>query len=238
MVTNFTKNGKRLKAIKQGLYKKPEYLNTLLDDKQIKKAKFQFVFKKINLRKLGSFGLSFALSLILFTKISYSEPERVESVQKHNIFSSKPLVLESVSSTISTQDARANKIDGVFNRYDCPMTGYGQDFIDAADEYDIPWWIVASIGFHESTCGKKTPTNGGEETFNGWGWGVWGTNAYQFDSWEHGINTVTKYMATKFFDKGITNTCDIMKIYTPPSNGSWCKSVDYFGEKFQTYESP
>jgi hypothetical protein len=59
-----------------------------------------------------------------------------------------------------------------------------------------------------------------------------------FDNWEHGIATVSKYMGEKFFAKGITEPCEIMKIYTPPSNGSWCFGVKYFGNMIENYQSP
>ena len=76
------------------------------------------------------------------------------------------------------------------------------------------------------------------ESYNGWGWGVWGDNVKFFDDWEHGIATVSEYLAERFYSKGITDPCDIMKVYTPPSNGSWCQGIDYFKEVITQYESP
>jgi hypothetical protein len=31
--------------------------------------------------------------------------------------------------------------------------------------------------------------------------------------------------------------CIIMNTYTPPSNGSWCNGVKYFGDMIQNYET-
>jgi hypothetical protein len=67
---------------------------------------------------------------------------------------------------------------------------------------------------------------------------VWGDNIKFFDGWENGIETVSKYLADTFYARGITDPCDIMKTYTPPSEGSWCNGVNYFKEVITKYESP
>jgi hypothetical protein len=134
-------------------------------------------------------------------------------------------------------DARAKKIDGVFKAYGCPMMGTGEYIVEQADKNGIPYWLVASVAFQESICGKYTPEKGGVESYNSWGWGVYGSTAKFFKSYEHGIKIVSEYFANRFYKKGIKETCDIMRIYTPPSNGSWCKGVNYFGEKIQNYGS-
>lgn len=156
---------------------------------------------------------------------------------KSNLFSAKPLVLGTSTSYIESNDARAASIDSVFEKYRCPIAGYGEEFVKQADKYDIPYWLVASIAFQESSCGKNVPKKDGIETFNLYGWGVWGDNVKDFDSMEHGIETVSKYMSKTFYSQGITDLCEIMKTYTPPSNGSWCKGVAYFRDEILDYET-
>ena len=157
---------------------------------------------------------------------------------KYNIYASRPLTIEQTSFDIYAKDSRSQKINVVFKAYKCPMEGLGEVFIHEADKNNIPWWLVAAVSFQESGCGKKSPKVDGEETYNAWGWGIYGDNMHTFDNWAQGIETVSKYFGNKFYSKGVTNTCDIMKVYTPPSNGSWCKGVDYFGDLIQNYRSP
>jgi hypothetical protein len=153
-------------------------------------------------------------------------------------FASKPLLSGSKGESVSITDARVEKIDRILEKYKCPLAGKGKYFVETADRYNVPYWLVASIAFQESSCGKNTPKPAGVgESYNAWGWGVWGTRIKTFDSWENGIDAVTKYLAVNFFEKGVQEPCEIMNVYTPSSNGSWCSGVQYFGDMIQTFET-
>ena len=159
------------------------------------------------------------------------------NINKYNIYTAEPLVLGSSSVSLHGMDSRAKKIEGVFRAYNCPMAGTGQYIVDQADKNGIPYWLVPSIAFQESLCGKITPEKDGVESYNAWGWAIYGSSSKYFNNYEHGIKVLSEYLSKRFFKQGITDTCDIMRIYTPPSNGSWCKGVNYFGEKIQNFGS-
>lgn len=179
-------------------------------------------------------GLILIISTLLLT---IANPNYLENI-KYNLYSAKPLVLGESSTGIDYKDARADAIDRVMARYKCPMTGLGPTFVKYADENNIPYWVVASIAFQESSCGKNLPIKNGKETYNAYGWGVWGANIKAFDSWEHGIEVMSKYMNEMFYAQGVTDLCEIMKTYTPPSQGSWCAGVGYFRDEIVGYKSP
>jgi hypothetical protein len=160
-----------------------------------------------------------------------------ESVDKYNIFSAQPLVLGTSTINLYGMDSRAKKIEGVFRAYNCPMRGTGEFIVEQADKNGIPYWIIPAIAFQESMCGKITPERAGVESYNAWGWAVYGGNAKFFNNYEHGIKVVSEYMSNRFFKQGITEPCDIMRIYTPPSKGSWCRGVNYFGDKIKNYST-
>lgn len=154
------------------------------------------------------------------------------------LFASKAPENGTTSFETNAVDARAVKIEKVFEKFKCPMLGTGEFLVQKADEFGIPYWLVASVAFQESGCGKKTPNVAGlAESYNAWGYGVWGGNVKTFDSWEAGISAVSKYFGVNFFSKNITDPCEIMKVYTPPSKGSWCEGVKYFGELIENFES-
>jgi hypothetical protein len=176
--------------------------------------------------------------LILSVYILLLEQKSSESAYKYAIFSAKPKVLGYASQSVTTGDARAKRIDEIFRKYKCPIQGYGESFVREADKNNIPYWLVAAVAFQESSCGKNTPVVKGEETYNLYGWGVWGPHVFKFDSMEEGISTVSKYMSDKFISKGVTEPCEIMKVYTPPSNGSWCKGIKFFRDEIVEYETP
>ena len=157
--------------------------------------------------------------------------------QKYPLFSSKPLVLGISTEKIFGKDSRAAILNEVFSDYGCPLTGTGEAFVTEADRYNIPYWLVAAVSFQESSCGKKIPSVDGVKSYNAWGWGVWGDNVNSFSSWNDGIHVVSKYFGEKFYSKGTTDLCTIMKTYTPPSKGSWCEGVGYFRDVIVHYES-
>lgn len=183
-------------------------------------------------------GTNFVLLLIVAGILLYSGKGDIFTQVKYSVFATKPYVLGASTSRIESDDAKAERIDAVYRNFKCPLEGYGKVFVEEAHKNNIPYWLVAAISFQESSCGKNTPYKSEvDHTYNAWGWGVWGANIKHFDSWEQGIATVSKYMGDKFYSKGITDTCEIMRIYTPPSDGSWCNGVNYFGNLIQNFSS-
>ncbi len=183
-------------------------------------------------------GTNIVLLVVVVSILFASRSGNLFNQVKYSVFATKPYVLGASSSRIESDDAKVERVNAVLRNFKCPLAGQGKTFVEEANKNKIPYWLVASISFQESGCGKNTPYKTDvDETYNAWGWGVWGTNIKHFDSWEQGIATVSKYMGDKFYSKGITDTCEIMRIYTPPSNGSWCNGVNYFGDLIQNYSS-
>ncbi len=254
-VNCFKKNGRSLKlsgtAVNTGNYKaQTEVISSLFDVNVEQKlprtdSKFKFASKFttfVNSNRYSTAGVmcSMLLSFGIFAHAAIV-PTRAQPLHsdKYSIYASKPLVMEQSTSTVHTKDSRAQKIDAVYKKYSCPMEGLGETFVNEADKANIPWWLVASVAFKESTCGKKMPIVNGVNSFNAWGWGVYGSNIASFDNWARGIETVSKYFGDKFYSKGVTEACDIMKIYTPSSpNGVWCQDVKAFGQEIQNYQTP
>lgn len=172
--------------------------------------------------------------IYLVTNSNYAS----EIMNSYSIFSSKPLTLGANTSFTQGEDSRSARIDQVFKKYDCPLAGLGKVFVEEADKNNIPFWLVAAVSFQESSCGKKIPYKNGKPSYNAWGWAVYGDNVKMFDNWEHGIKVVSKYMNENFYSKGVTEPCVIMKTYTPPSKGSWCKGVEFFGDVIENYQTP
>jgi hypothetical protein len=184
----------------------------------------------------ASLLISIFFATFLFSVPLYVQKQAVPS--KYSLFSSIPLTLDSVEQEIDYRDSRAVKIDSVMEYFNCPMTGLGKTFVEEADKNNIPYWVTAAIAFQESSCGKNTPILDGVKTNNAWGWATYGDDIYDFDSFEQGIDVVSRYLSKKFYSLGVTDTCEIMETYTPSSNGSWCEGVDYFGEFIQGYKTP
>lgn len=125
-------------------------------------------------------------------------------------------------------DPRALILHDYLAQYDSPLQYHAQDFIDAADTYDVDWKLVPAIAGVESTFGKAIP--GGHEpsstSYNGWGWGIYGDNRIGFASWRDGIFTVTKGLREGYMDKGLTTPMAMNRVYA--SSPTWGQRVNYF----------
>lgn len=217
---------------------KPRFAG-LKDTFSLTAAKIGSATKSLNSSFSVALGGIAAIVLTVSTSFVFIPPTNTHiTSNKYNIFASKPLDMEKSTYTINLKDSRAQKINEILKAYNCPLEGMGETIVDAADANGIPWWLVASISFQESSCGKKTPKVDGQESYNAWGWAIYGDNVHTFDNWARGIEVVSKYLGDNFYKKGTTNVCDIMKIYTPPSNGSWCQGVTYYGDEIQNYKTP
>lgn len=143
--------------------------------------------------------------------------------------------------TIETKelDYRAQILRDYLNKFNSPLAQHAQDFIEAADTHDLDWKLVPAIAGVESTFGKHTPGNSLYPSYNGWGWGVYGTQAIYFKSWREGIFTVSEGLRKNYLNKGLTNPYTINPVYA--ASKSWGRNVDYFMkdlEKFaKNYES-
>lgn len=118
-------------------------------------------------------------------------------------------------------DERAKILSDYLASYHSPLQYHAQDFIDAANEYGLDWKLVVSIAGVESTFGKQIP--GG---FNGWGWGVYGSQAIYFSSWREGIFTVSKGLKENYISRGLTDPYSMNRRYA--ASPAWGRKVAYF----------
>lgn len=118
-------------------------------------------------------------------------------------------------------DERAKILSDYLASYSSPLQYHAQDFIDAANEYGLDWRLVISIAGVESTFGKQIP--GG---FNGWGWGVYGSQAIYFSSWREGIFTVSKGLKEDYISRGLTDPYSMNRRYA--ASPAWGRKVAYF----------
>jgi hypothetical protein len=145
------------------------------------------------------------------------------------VFASLPSTLPSVSGDVGTADARSELIRQYLASYDSPLTPYADDLVKAADKYGLDYRLTTAIAQQESNLCKKSPPG----THNCWGWGIHSKGTLGFDSYEQGIDEVSKGLKENYLDKGYTTAEEIMSKYTPQSNGSWAFGVNLFMDQLQ-----
>jgi hypothetical protein len=103
----------------------------------------------------------------------------------------KTVALETPTPT----DNRIEKLNSFFDKYKCPTPRYAQEYIQAADKYQIPYSLLPAISVQESSCGKRSRFN------NYWGWN---SARSGFKSIPEGIDFVAGQLAQGKYYKGKT----------------------------------
>jgi len=144
-------------------------------------------------------------------------------------FAALPTSENILSANVTQADGRVTQIRQFLEAYNSPLAPYADDIVKAADEYRLDYRLTSSIAMQESGLCKTIPDN----SYNCWGFGVYGGTAMHFSSYRDGIYTVTKALALKYKDRGLVTPQEIMTEYTPSSDGSWANGVNYFMNQLQ-----
>lgn len=151
--------------------------------------------------------------------------ENVTAVMdSYDTFNAVPNTLGASSAMIVAKDGRADILNNYFKKYNSPMEGLGNTIVESADRHKIPFNYLVAIGQCEGNLGKSIPHN----SYNTWGWGIYGDNMTKFSSWEEAIETVSKGLRENYFDLGLDTPEKMMPKYTPPSQGSWANCLNTF----------
>jgi len=138
--------------------------------------------------------------------------------------SSAPLVLGEFSAEYETGDARIVNLKQFFRKYNSDLFDHAEYIVKTSDKYQFDYRLLPAIAMQESNLCKYIPEN----SFNCWGWGIYGTTITRFDSYEDAIETVAKGLKKNYIDEGLVTATAIMEKYTPSSNGSWAHGVNTF----------
>jgi len=131
-----------------------------------------------------------------------------------------------------TTDSRVRILREFLEKYNSPLSLFAGTFVETADEYNLDWKLVAAISGVESTFGREIPY----ESFNGWGWGIYGDNMIRFSSWNQGIETVSEGLRTNYINKwGARDVYEIGRFYA--SSLTWAQRVEYFMNKIDEYQN-
>ncbi|MEK7526415.1 MAG: hypothetical protein AAB546_02965 [Patescibacteria group bacterium] len=146
------------------------------------------------------------------------------------VYASLPEEPKQISTTIVKVDARAEIVRAYLDRYESPLYTLADSLVTNADKYGLDYRLLTAIAQQESNLCKKIPY----DTFNCWGWGIHSEGTLGFNSYQEGIETVSKGLKEAYIDKGYTTPELIMTKYTPSSpNGAWAKGVLSFMEEMQ-----
>ena len=129
-----------------------------------------------------------------------------------------------VSSDSLNSDIRVATLKSFFRQHNSPLYDHADFIVASADKYNLDFKLVPAISMQESNACRVIPNN----SYNCWGWGIYGANVTRFSSYEEAIETVSKGLKENYIDRGLISADEIMRKYTPGSNGSWAFGVETF----------
>jgi len=167
--------------------------------------------------------LLFSISLLSY---SYNKNVSLSSTfsQTKIAYAALPNASGTLKTEVSATDARITAVKSFFKRYKSDLLPYAEEVVSVADKYDLDYRLIPAIAMQESNLCKKAPKN----SYNCWGFGIYGKKVTKFDNYSDAINTVTKTLAQKYKADGLITPEEIMSRYTPGSNGSWANGVNQF----------
>jgi hypothetical protein len=146
------------------------------------------------------------------------------------VYASLPSRLPSVSNEIGAKDARPEIVKQYLEYYNSPLTPYSDFIIETSDKYKLDYRLIPAIAQQESNLCKVIPPG----SYNCWGWGIHSQGSLGFDSFEEGIDTVSRGLRTQYLDKGLGTVTEIMSKYNATSpDGAWAKGVSQFMDEME-----
>lgn len=188
-----------------------------------------------SLASLGSlvFSLTLLLGIARQADDGYWLKPQVEGWSESTgglVFSAIPPVENRVATAVDVADARAEILRQYLLKYDSPLVPYADLLVRVADEngFDFRWMVA--IAQQESNLCKRIPP----ESYNCWGWGIYGDKVTRFASYEEAITRIAPQFREKFLIHGSeTDPEKVMQTYTPPSDGSWAFGINQFMEEME-----
>lgn len=133
--------------------------------------------------------------------------------------------VKGISTIIETRDARAELVAEFLARHDSPLVPheyFGQVFVDLADKNGFDFRLLPAIAMQESNLCKRIPPG----SYNCLGFGIHERGTLTFPSYESNFERAARELKANYIDIGLTTPEQIMRKYTPSSEGSWANSVN------------
>ncbi len=172
---------------------------------------------------------SSVVSLIALSDISFSstkEAKNIFQVPKPGVrvYAALPSNTPTVSDEIISGDARPEIVKEYLKANKSPLEPYADFIVQTADKYKLDFRLITAIAQKESGLCRVIP----EGSYNCWGWGIHSKGTLGFDSFEEGIETVSKGLREKYLDLGYITPEEIMKKYAHPDSTTWSDGVNLF----------
>lgn len=141
-------------------------------------------------------------------------------------------ITDNVKNTAPSQDIRLIALKRFLSSHNSPLYDYADVLVKTADETGLDYALIPAIAMQESHLCERIPYN----SFNCWGFGIYGGKVTRFASYPEAIKTVATAIKKAYIKKGLVNVTLLEDLWTPPSRGDWSYGVNYYMNKIKENE--
>lgn len=166
--------------------------------------------------------------LLVISTLLVASPQKAQAEVK-----TPSATFETLASNTNVNDIKEHRIvilQQYLEDHNSPMSTSARTFVETADTNSLDWRFVASIAGVESSYGLHIPPN----SYNGWGFGVYGNNVLRFSSWDDAIVTISQTLKTRYVNNGAKDIYAIGRIYA--ADPAWATKVQHFMNDISAYE--
>ncbi len=174
----------------------------------------------------------FGFVLLFFLFVSYHQSPSDSSrhtTSKKVAYAALPSGQSVLGESITSSHAEVELIRQFLARHKSPLEPYAEYFVLKANEHGLDPRLLPAIAMQESTLCRRIPEN----SFNCWGFGIYGGKVTKFNDFGHAIDVISKTLGTKYKQKGLVTPDQIMTMYTPSNVGTWSANVTFFMEEME-----
>lgn len=171
--------------------------------------------------------MKFKILFIVFVLLFLVSPQKIYAAEEKHAASSAALAK---NQDAKAEDNRIKILRGFLESYNSPLASSSGTLVKTADTYQLDWRLLAAISGVESTFAQQLPYN----SYNAWGWGIYGTNMIYFSSYNEAIVTISKALRENYIDKwGAQNVYQIGRLYA--ASPTWASRVVYLMQKIDEF---
>ncbi|MBI3379652.1 hypothetical protein HY029_02775 [Candidatus Gottesmanbacteria bacterium] len=183
------------------------------------------------------FPLNFALLTFYLVLLLNFHHQRIPLAKKDIAFAKEytivtPSPIINPNNISPKADIRITVLQKFLANYDSPLTPLSSYLVDTADLNGLDYALIPAIAMQESGGCKVIPNN----SYNCWGFGIYGSTVTRFASYEEAISAVAKTIKQSYIKNGLTNPTLLENIWAPQSTGQWSYAVNYFIGKIRDLE--
>lgn len=136
-----------------------------------------------------------------------------------------------VNYSLNQKDDRSIALRKYLTQRNSPLADYSDVFVANADKYNLDWRLVAAISGVESSFGEAIPSN----SYNGWGWGIYGDHVLRFNSWNEAIETISKGLRENYLRENVdSDPYTIGPTYA--ASPTWAERVSFFMQQIGEFK--